>query len=271
MYQKSIPMKATHSTISLLIITRNCADVLEDTLKSVADIVNEIIVIDDYSRDNTVEIATRYGAHIYPHHEFDLGKQRKYALSKATTEWILTLDSDERLSKGLQQEIKQVIADNNTHINGYYIPFLNHFLGKPIRHGGENYQMLRLFRRTAASIDNALVHERYAIKDNKTAYLKHAIEHYSYRSIPQLFVKFTGYAVREAFQKRNEKITLAKLFLYGPHMFYARFIQDKGYKDGLFRIPLDLAFAYMEGLTYWIVLVLKTGLAGSRINHETSS
>ena len=266
-------MKENHSIISLLIITRNCDDVLEDTLKSVNDVVDEIIVIDYYSRDNTVEIATRYGAHIFPHHEFDLGLQRAYALSKATSDWILTLDSDERLSKGLQEEIKDVVRHGDKDIQGYYLPYCNHFLGKPIRHGGENYQMLRLFRRSHASIDSALVHERYAVSGSRTAHLKHCIEHYSYRSIAQVFIKFTGYATREAFQKIeiNEKLSFAKLFLYGPHMFYARFIKDKGYKDGLFRIPLDLAFAYMEGLTYWLVLLLRTGIIRSKITHETSS
>ncbi len=273
LYQKPTLMKETHSTLSLLIITRNCDDVLEDTLKSVVDVVDHIIVIDDYSSDNTVEIATRYGAHVYPHHEYDLGKQRAYALTKATTDWILTLDSDERLSKSLQEEIKGMMTNPDPQIEGYYIPFHNHFLGKPIRHGGENYQMLRLFKRSAGSISDALVHERYAVTGSKTAHLTHAIDHYSYRSIPQLYIKFTGYALREAHLRiqTNDKLTLTKLFLYGPHMFYARFIKDKGYKDGLFRMPLDLAFGYMEGLTYWLVLLLKAGIIRHRITNETSS
>ena len=73
-----------------------------------------------------------------------------------------------------------------------------------------------------------------------------------------MFSKFTNYALREAKQKReSRKITFSKLFLYAPHMFYARFIKDHGYKDGLFRIPLDIGFAYMELITYWSLLFMK--------------
>ena len=67
-----------------------------------------------------------------------------------------------------------------------------------------------------------------------------------------MYKKFTAYAFWEAKDKfkSGERSSLKKLILYPVHMFWARFIKDKGYKDGYFRIPLDLGFAYMEFLTY---------------------
>ena len=71
-----------------------------------------------------------------------------------------------------------------------------------------------------------------------------------------MFNKFTDYAKRDVQTKINnrEKSSLKKIILYPLHMFWARFFKDKGYKDGLFRIPLDLGFAYMEFLTYFLLL-----------------
>ena len=105
----------------------------------------------------------------------------------------------------------------------------------------------------------SLVHEHIESDQSDIGLLKNKILHYSYRSLPQMFSKFTNYALREAKQKKEnrEKITFSKLFLYAPHMFYARFIKDHGYKDGLFRIPLDIGFAYMELITYWSLLFMK--------------
>ena len=73
-----------------------------------------------------------------------------------------------------------------------------------------------------------------------------------------MYKKFTDYAIREAKQRRlnGESTSLKKIVMYPPHMFWARFIKDEGYRDGLFRIPLDLGFAYMEFLTYMTMLFL---------------
>lgn len=67
-----------------------------------------------------------------------------------------------------------------------------------------------------------------------------------------MFKKFTDYGVRMAKEKysANEKSSFRKIFIYPAHMFWARFIKDEGHLDGLFRIPLDLGFAYMEFVTY---------------------
>jgi len=246
--------------LSLLTITKNAQETLEKTLSSAADLVNEIIIIDDYSTDKTLEIAKKYQAKIFLHYEKDYGRQKRYGLKKCQNQWVLVLDSDEFLTPALQKEIYLIFKTKKIEkYAGFFIPFQNHFLGKPINYGGEDYKMLRLFKRDCVKINSALVHEKFEIKKGKIGDLKNKIFHYSYRSLCQMFKKFTDYALREARQKfeKNEKITLKKLFLYGPHMFYARFIKDHGYKDGPFRIPLDLGFAYMEFLTYWGLLILK--------------
>ncbi len=238
-------------------ITKNAQEVIEEALKSVENLVNEIVIIDNYSVDKTVKIAKKYQAKIFFNKEKDFGKQKKFAVHQASSKWILVLDSDERVSSQLKQEIKSLFK---THLvdrfDGFYIPFQNHFLGKPINYGGENYQKIRLFKKNKAVIAKALVHEKFNIKTGKTGKLKGKIYHYSYRSLFQMYKKFTDYGFREAKQKKvkGEKSSLKKIFIYPLHMFWARFIKDKGYKDGFFRVPLDLGFAYMEFLTYFLII-----------------
>ncbi len=242
--------------ISLLTATKNSQETIEKTLLSAKNLVNEIIVVDNLSKDQTINIAKKYTDKIFFYNGDNLGKQYQWGLTKATNQWVLILDSDEYLSTQLKSEITNLIKNNKiNNYDGYFIPFQNYFLGKQIKYGGENYQMLRLFKKDKVIITSEKIHQKYLLKTKKVGYLKGKIIHHSYRGLLQILQKFTYYAKEEAKQKyqNQEKITFKKLFLYGPHMFYARYIKDKGYKDGLFRILLDLLFSYMEGLTYWLL------------------
>lgn len=264
--------------LSLLVISKNSEGLIGRCLESVAGLADEIVVIDDFSTDRTKDIARKYGAKVYLHHEEDFGKQKAYGLKKTKAEWVLVLDSDEEISAELKKEIKQLINPNfkaqssnqispkggstfgrrNPKIKygGFYIPYQNHFLGRRLKYGGENYKKLVLFRRNSVAIKPALVHEKFELTKGRAGFLKNSIDHFSYRSLPQMYKKFTDYAFREARQKikKQEKTSLKKIIMYPAHMFWARFIKDKGYKDGMFRLPLDLGFAYMEFLTYLIMI-----------------
>ncbi len=248
--------------LSLLMITKNGEKTIEKTLYSVKNLVDEIVIVDNYSSDKTITIAKEYQSKVFFYKGKDLGKQAKLGLNKCQGEWILVLDSDEYLSSKLKREIKKILDVRYSMLQkytGFYIPFQNYFLGRPVMYGGENYKMLRLFKKDSVDIKPAIVHHKYFIKKGKIGYLKAKIIHHSYRSLPQMIEKFTEYARREAKQKlkRGEKSSLKKIFFYPLHMFWARFIEDKGYKDGLFRIPLDLGFAYMEFLTYFFLFIFK--------------
>lgn len=246
-------------SLALVMITKNADELLDKALASVKGLVDEIIIVDDYSIDKTAEVARRHGAKVYLHHEKDFGRQKKYAVTKAKSDWILILDSDEIVSDSLKKEIRDssTIARNDRY-NGYNIPFQTHFLGHPLKYGGEDYKKLVLFKKNSVIIKPALLHEKFEMKNGKTGILKNPIYHYSYRSIRQMYSKFTGYAIRYARQKRSEgeKTTLRKIFLNPPHMFWSRYVDDEGYRDGIFRLPLDVAFAYMEFLTYFLMLFL---------------
>lgn len=252
--------------LSVLMITKNAQETIEESLRSVYDWVDEIVVIDDYSTDNTKnQILNIQNQNdnvkfkIFINKENNLGRQRAFGLTKCSNGWVLVLDSDEIVTKELQKEIVKLLNTQIVEENGFYIPVQTHYLGRQLRYGGENYKKMVLFKKGEVIINPLRVGEKFELISGKAGQLKNKIFHYSYRSLRQIYRKFTGYAIGEAKDRveKGEKTSIKKIFLYPPHMFWARFIKDKGYKDGLFRIPLDLGFAYMEFLTYFSMLFIK--------------
>lgn len=255
-------------SLSVLILTQNSEEIIEKTLDSIVDWVDEIVVVDNYSTDNTINQILniknqndKLKLKILKKHYEDIGEQRAFGLKECSGSWVLILDSDEEVSKELAKEIVKLLYCYIIRENAFWLPFQNYYLGRRLHYGGENYEQLRLFKRNAFKILPSLIHNKFEIKDNKVGHLKGKIIHHSYRSIGQVFKKFTDYGIRMAKEKgaAGERSSLKKIFFYPVHMFYARFIKDKGYRDSIFRIPLDIGFAYMEFLTY-LLLLFKTRL-----------
>ncbi len=263
-------------TLSVVMVTKNCADVVEGALRSVVGMWDELLVGDAGSTDGTVEIVKKYDGTVIPQKaDVPLGDRKQELVERAKGQWILVLDADERVSPKLFQEIKSLIhSPRRSHglaslslppsevINpvAYRIPYQNYVFGRPVYYGGERYSKVRLFRRGYGSITPEALHEEIRVV-GVIGEFKGKIRHHSYRTPWQLFVKFTRYAWVAAGMEiaspseRSRNDMFKKLFFYGPHMFWARFVKEKGYKDGWRGFVLALAFGYMEGLTYWLRLL----------------
>ncbi|MEK7166682.1 MAG: glycosyltransferase [Patescibacteria group bacterium] len=258
--------------LSVLIITKNCWDLLKKTLESVKGIADEILISDEGSTDGTIELAKTYGAKVYDDRDSNLGKRKGRILHKARYPWVLILDSDERVSKELAKEIVALKKSRRLPYHGYRLPYQNHVFDSPVFYGGESYGKVRLFQKKSGKITKNPVHEEIFVQGTIGSF-SGKILHHSYRNPWQLFTKFTKYAwiaekmLREKENKyeldprwslprtlmRGEDDNLfIKLFLYGPHMFWARFVKDQGYRDGFFGFVLAGAFGYMESFQYWI-------------------
>lgn len=244
--------------ISLVTATKNNQDTIEKTFRSVKGVVDEIVVVDNGSVDNTLKIAKKYQAKVVRYHGDNLGRQYQKGVSQAKNQWILILDSDESLSQPLRKELQFLLAKPRlfNQFDVYSLPFQSYFFGKKLQYGGENYRKYCLFKKNKLIISSSKIHQEYYPKTKKIGFLKKKVNHYSYRNLFQIINKFSFYAKESAKIKfRNgERSSLKKLTLYPLHMFYARFIKDQGYKDGGFRFLLDLLFAYMEALTYIYLL-----------------
>ncbi len=145
-------------TLSVVLITLNEAANLPRTLASVSW-AEEILVVDSGSTDATLEIAKSLGARVIEEPWKGFAAQKNSAIDHATSEWVLSLDADEELSPDLACEI-EALLDGEPPFSAYRIPRLNHFLGRPLRHGGYwPDPKLRLFRSGAARFAERPVHE----------------------------------------------------------------------------------------------------------------
>jgi len=145
-------------TLSVAIITRNEAANLPRTLASVR-FANEIVIVDSGSTDATAEMAEGAGARVIVEPWKGFAPQKNSALAHATGDWVLSLDADEEVSSELAREIETLLAAK-PEFSAYRIPRLNHFLGRPLRHGGYwPDPKLRLFRRGMARFEERPVHE----------------------------------------------------------------------------------------------------------------
>ena len=197
---------------------------------------DEIIILDNGSTDKSMEIAKQYNAKIYkdtsPFSDFLYDK----AIEKATSEWIFLLDPDERVTKGLGEQIKQILTSpkGSEEKTGYYIPFKHIFLGRWLKHGGwyPSY-LLRVVRREHAKIQGP-VHNLFSVNKEQVGYLSDHIIHYGDVSIAQRVTKINIYSSIEAkylFKEKNE-ISYMSLFTAGFILFVKSYIWKKGFLDG---------------------------------------
>jgi glycosyltransferase involved in cell wall biosynthesis len=155
-------------TLSVALITRNEAANLPRTLASVRWAA-EIVVVDSGSTDATLDFARDAGARVFEEPWKGFAAQKNSAIAHATCDWILSLDADEEVSPELAEEIQALLAGDSA-FGAYRFPRLNHFLGRPLRHGGYwPDPKLRLFRRGAARFADRQVHETMQMTGDASA------------------------------------------------------------------------------------------------------
>ncbi len=211
------------STLSVVLITLNEATSLPRTLASVRW-AQEIVVVDSGSTDATLEIARSAGAHLFEEPWRGFGPQKNAAIDHATSDWILSLDADEEVSPELADEIQSLLAGQSV-FTAYRIPRLNHFLGRPLRHGGYwPDPKLRLFRRGAARFQDRAVHETLETSA-PTGLLRHPLLHHCYPTLEDYIEHMNRYStlgaemlIASGRQRRslawNAVINPAATFLY---------------------------------------------------------
>ncbi len=244
-----------NNLISVVIAASNDQDLIQKTLESLNWVVEIIVILANTTIDNTKSIVSKYTKHIFIS-DNHLGHQRNIGLLKSKGQWILILDTDEVVSDELAEEIKKVTKGST--YNGYLIPYQNYFCNRKLLWGNQKYKKLRLFKRKFGYTENLSIHPDILV-NGPVGMLKGKILHYSFRSIPQTLRKFTYYASIEAKMKnqKGERTTLKKLTLYPLHMFWSIFIDDQGYRDGIWGFLLAVCFAYYELARYVFLLLIE--------------
>ena len=177
------------SKISVVISAFNEEKNIERCLKSLS-FSDEIVFVDNQSTDKTLEIAKKYTKNIFSqkNNSSEIDLQKNYGFEKATSDWILSVDADEEVSKELAKEIKETINKKNS-INGYWIPRKNIIFGKFIQNTGWYPDpQLRLFKKGYGKFAKAHVHEPIKLT-GESAYLSEHLIHHHYESISEFLKK----------------------------------------------------------------------------------
>lgn len=181
--------------LSAVIIAKNAAAKLGPCLESLS-FADEILVYDGGGTDGTPDLARAYDARVVTNDDWQgYGVQRQRAQAEAHGEWILMVDSDERVTPELAKEIQAAVDADDPH-TAYAVARRTWAFGRYLAHGGwwPDY-VIRLYHRDHAHYNDALVHERVLLEpDTRLAWLKSALLHHTYSNLHEYLVKSAGYA-----------------------------------------------------------------------------
>lgn len=223
-------------SLSVAMIVKNEAQDLAACLDSVQEWVDEIVILDSGSTDNTKQIALEYGAKFYENLDWPgFGKQRQLAQQYVTSDYVLWLDADERVTPELKQSILRAVKENKAD-SVYQLARLSEIFGRQIRHSGwyPDY-VVRLYPTKLAKYGDELVHEKvHYPAGTKVIKLSGDLLHFTYKDIHHYLVKSASYAKAWAIQRANTGKT-ASLFDGMTHAigcFVKMYLLKAGFLDG---------------------------------------
>ena len=236
--------------ISVYIIAFNEAEKISDCINSVLW-ADEIIVADSYSTDGTTEIAEKLGAKVVHIPFKGFGDVRNQAISYCTGDWIFSLDSDERCTTEVRDEILSLIE--NAPFDIYRVPRKNFFMGRWIKHSGwfPNFRQPQLFRKNKMSYTMETVHEGYISHSEKEiGIINNIIWQIPFKNMEEVLYKTNRYSTLGV-KKLQDKGTTGNIFkalLHGLWSFFKHYIFKLGFLDG--GPGFVIAFGNFEGTFY---------------------
>lgn len=249
--------------LSVVLATRNEEQNIGPCLESIKEIADEIVIVDENSNDKTIDIVKKYHAKVFEvtHNDnFHITKQK--AIDKATGNWVLQLDADERVTPELAKEIREVLSINNEaivdrrpkdrsewrlfqkhqkliedreesldkktgEVVAFFIPRLNFFLGKPLRYAGVYPDgVIRLFKKGRAWLPAKSVHELMEV-DGVVAWLFNPLEHHDSPTFQRYLERANRYTDLTAEDYKKQKIpatywTLFKFSFIVPAFYFLK-------------------------------------------------
>lgn len=231
----SQPAPADAPMLSAVVMTYNAADRIEPCLASL-ELADEVVVYDGGSTDSTRRVAEAHGARVVEAPDWrGFGIQRQRAQAAARGEWILMIDSDERLTPELAAEIRGALRDGDSG-KAYALPRLTWVFGRYIRHGGwwPDF-VVRLYHRDRGRYDDALVHERVHLTGNtRIVKLSGPLLHHTYRDVHDYLVKSAGYAAAwaEERERAGRRGSLTAGLAHALVCFLRMYALRAGFLDG---------------------------------------
>ncbi len=250
-------------SLSIIVLTFNEEIHIERLLKNIGDWADEILIVDSFSTDKTLEIAKKYGVKIFQHKFENQAQQFNWALDNLDikNKWILRLDADEYLTEELKNEIAEKLKSMPADINGFYIKRRVYFMGRWIRHGGYYPTwFLRLWRKGKARYEEREVDEHAVLTEGKAEFLKNDFIDDNQKNLEWWIQRINNYTSREVIARNREIDSLKKMEgrLTGTQAERKRWLRINLY----YRLPLFFrAFTYFL-YRYFILLGFLDGKEG---------
>ncbi len=240
--------------ISVVVITKNEEANIDMCLGSVYGWADEIVIVDDESKDRTVELAQKYASKVFHRKMDNEGIHRNWSYAQAKNEWVLSLDADEYVTEELKAEIMTAIQ--NPEFQAYSIPLRNFIGTYQVRYSGwYPAGKLRLFQKSKFKYEEVEVHPRVFL-DGKTGHLTTDIVHKGYPD----FEHFLGSLNRQTTLEARKWILTGRHMSWGQALwrtidrFPRSYIGKRGYKDGFIGFMIAFfasLYQIMSYAKYW--------------------
>lgn len=217
--------------LSAVVLTRNEGKFLSNCLESLG-FCDEIIVIDDISKDATEEISRKFKVRFFKRRlNDDFSSQRNFGLEKSTGEWGLFIDADERVPQRLQKEILLKIKDDK--FSGYFVKRRDFFLAKEMKYGEFSQNKFLRLGRARQGIWKRKVHEYWDI-NGPTGLLKEKLIHQAHADVQSFVAKINFFSTlhAQANKEENKDSGLCKIMFFPVLKLVNNYFLLGGFRDG---------------------------------------
>jgi glycosyltransferase involved in cell wall biosynthesis len=251
--------------ITVIFTTFNEAPNIQAALDSVATWASEIIVVDSFSTDGTVEIIEKFGTiRLFQRAYFGPADQKNWAIPQASNDWVLLMDADERATPEMHAEIAEILRGyqknrnalsepNSPIFDGYWVGFTHFFMGKRVRFSGwQNDKTIRLIQRNKCRYNDNRVHEEIQKEGLAIGRLSAKFAHYTFRDITHFVQKQERYAAWSAIDhdKKTGRVTAFHFVIKPFFRFFKHYFLKLGFLDGRIGFIIAAVAAWSVFLRY---------------------
>jgi glycosyltransferase involved in cell wall biosynthesis len=240
--------------ISVFIIAQNEADRIPPAIRSVIDWVDEVIVIDGGSEDDTVEVSENLGARVEYKKWEGYGPQKAYGESLCRNQWILNVDADEEITDSLRDEIIALFTDGTPRYSAYKLPILPLYGFQSKGHAWTAHcKPVRLFDKNVCCFKSGFVHDSVIVpKDVDVGTFRGVVNHKSFRSLVHHVDKVNSHSTMQAevLKESGRRTNFLTMFILPFFAFWKSYLLRREFVNGIDGVLTSHMYAFQRFIRY---------------------
>lgn len=231
--------------ISAVVLVKDQSKQLKECLESLSW-CEEVIVVDDYSVDDSLIVAQKFGARVFQRSlNNNFSQQRNFGLEKAKNQWVFFVDADEIVSSALAKEIYELITQFLPTSNGFYIKRTDYLWGRRLEHGEVGSKKLLRIGKKGKGEWVGSVHEEWRIF-GEVGVFKNELSHYPHQSIKEFLSEINRYSTLRSQELRQKNITypMMSIVIFPLGKFFLNYLIRRGFQDGIPGIMVALMMSF---------------------------